>query len=59
VTVFYDERHVPHIFANNDYDLYYTQGYITARDRLFQMELQVRAAGGFLAEWLGDDLHRV
>jgi penicillin G amidase len=56
VTVFYDDRHVPHIFANNDYDLYYTQGYITARDRLFQMELQVRAAGGFLAEWLGDDL---
>jgi penicillin G amidase len=56
VSVFFDERRVPHIFAGNDYDLYYTQGYITARDRLFQMELQVRAAGGFLAEWLGDDL---
>lgn len=51
--VFYDERGVPHIFAENDYDLYYAQGYVTARDRLFQMELQVRAAGGMLAEWLG------
>lgn len=56
VEVYFDERGVPHIFAQNDYDLYFTQGYITARDRLFQMELQIRAAGGFLAEWLGDDL---
>ncbi|WP_069130578.1 penicillin acylase family protein [Rhodohalobacter halophilus] len=56
VDVFYDERGVPHIFAQNEYDLYFTQGYVTARDRLFQMELQIRAAGGYLAEWLGDDL---
>src|SRR6056297_2412030 len=56
VEVFFDERGVPHIFAENDYDLYFTQGYVTARDRLFQMELQIRAAGGYLAEWMGDDL---
>ncbi len=56
VDVFFDERGVPHIFAENDHDLYFAQGYVTARDRLFQMELQIRAAGGFLAEWLGDDL---
>ncbi|MEX0661541.1 MAG: penicillin acylase family protein [Balneolaceae bacterium] len=56
VEVFFDERGVPHIFAQNDEDLYYAQGYITARDRLFQMELQIRAAGGQLAEWLGPDL---
>jgi penicillin G amidase len=56
VTVFFDERGVPHIFAQNDHDLYFAQGYITARDRLFQMELQIRAAGGKLAEWLGPDL---
>jgi penicillin G amidase len=56
VEVFFDERGVPRIFAQNDYDLYYAQGYITARDRLFQMELQIRAAGGYLAEWLGDGL---
>ncbi|MCC5940379.1 MAG: penicillin acylase family protein, partial [Balneolaceae bacterium] len=56
VDVFFDDRGVPHIFAENDHDLYFAQGYVTARDRLFQMELQIRAAGGFLAEWLGDDL---
>jgi len=56
VEVFFDERGVPHIFALNDEDLYFAQGYITARDRLFQMELQIRAAGGRLAEWLGPDL---
>ena len=53
VKVYYDERGVPHIFAENDRDLYFAQGYVTARDRLFQMELQIRAAGGMLAEWLG------
>jgi len=53
VDVWFDERRVPHIFAQNEHDLYFVQGYITARDRLFQMELQIRAAGGKLAEWLG------
>ena len=56
VDVFVDERGVPHIFAQNDYDLYFAQGYVTARDRLFQMEVQIRAAGGKLSEWLGSDL---
>jgi len=56
VDVFFDERRVPHIFAQNDEDLYFAQGYITARDRLFQMELQIRAAGGMLSEWLGPNL---
>lgn len=54
--VWFDERKVPHIFAKNEHDLYFIQGYVTARDRLFQMELQIRAAGGKLAEWLGRDL---
>ncbi|TVQ66163.1 MAG: penicillin acylase family protein [Balneolaceae bacterium] len=56
VEVWFDERRVPHIFARNEHDLYFVQGYVTARDRLFQMELQIRAAGGKLAEWLGSDL---
>ncbi|MFA5668711.1 MAG: penicillin acylase family protein [Balneolaceae bacterium] len=56
VSVFYDERRVPHIFAENDYDLYYTQGYITAKDRLFQMEVQTYDASGRLAEIIGPDL---
>lgn len=56
VDIFFDERGVPHIFAQNDHDLYFAQGYVTARDRLFQMELQIRAAGGYLSEWLGEGL---
>ncbi|MEX0944980.1 MAG: penicillin acylase family protein [Balneolaceae bacterium] len=53
VDIFFDERSVPHIFAQNDHDLYFAQGYITARDRLFQLEIQIRAAGGTLSEWMG------
>ena len=56
VEVYYDDRGVPHIFAQNDADLNFAQGYVMARDRLFQMELQARAAGGTLSEWLGEDL---
>jgi len=54
VDIYYDERGVPHIFAENDRDLFFAQGYVTARDRLFQLELQARAAGGMLSEWLGE-----
>lgn len=50
VTVHMDERGVPHVFAENDRDLYMAQGYLTARDRLWQMEFQVFAAGGRLSE---------
>lgn len=53
VKVLYDERRVPHVFAQNNRDLYFTQGYITARDRLWQMEFQTMAAAGRLAEVLG------
>ena len=30
VQVYFDERYVPHVFANNDEDLYFTQGYLTS-----------------------------
>lgn len=53
VTVYFDEHQIPHIFAQNDRDLYFAQGYITARDRLWQMELQTYAAAGRLSEFLG------
>ncbi len=53
VIVYWDERRVPHIFANNDYDLYFVQGYLTARDRLWQMDFKSRAAGGRLSEIFG------
>lgn len=53
VTVLYEKRGVPHIFATNDYDLYFAQGYVTARDRLWQMEFGARASAGRLSEVLG------
>lgn len=53
VQVVFDERRVPHIFAQHDHDLYLAQGYITARDRLWQMEFQTRASAGRLSEILG------
>jgi penicillin G amidase len=56
VDVYYNERGVPQIFARNSYDLYFAQGFVTARDRLFQLELQVRASEGSLSEWFGEDL---
>ena len=53
VTIRYDEHRIPHIFAANDHDLYYVQGYLTARDRLWQMDIQTRAAAGRLSEVVG------
>ena len=54
VSIVWDERRIPHIFANNEHDLFYTQGYIHAFDRLWQMEFQVMAAGGRLSEVIGE-----
>ena len=54
VEVYLDERLVPHIFADNDEDLYFVQGYIHAKFRLWQMELQVFAAAGRASEIVGD-----
>lgn len=53
VTVVYDEMAVPHVFANNDHDLYLAQGYLTAKDRLWQMEFQTHFAGGRISEIVG------
>ncbi len=54
VKIFFDDRRVPHVFAQNDGDLYFAQGYVTARDRLWQMEFQTHAAAGRLAEIVGE-----
>jgi penicillin amidase len=54
VTVRYDSLRIPHIFAENEHDLYFVQGYVTARDRLFQMEFQTHAAAGRLSELIDD-----
>jgi penicillin amidase len=54
VNVYYDDRLVPHIFAQNDEDLYYMQGFITAQNRLWQMEIQTHAAAGRVSEIVGE-----
>ncbi|MFT5071111.1 MAG: penicillin amidase, partial [Chitinophagales bacterium] len=41
VEIYFDERRIPHIFATNENDLYFAQGYIVASLRLWQMEFQV------------------
>jgi penicillin G amidase len=53
VTIVYDSALIPHIYANNDEDLFKAQGYITAKNRLWQMEFQTHAAGGRVSEIIG------
>ena len=53
MTIYYDSALVPHIYAANDEDLYAAQGYITAKNRLWQMEFQTHAAGGRISEIVG------
>ncbi|MVN89548.1 penicillin acylase family protein [Mucilaginibacter aquatilis] len=59
VIIRYDENRVPHIFAKNDHDLYMAQGYVTATDRLWQMDIQTRNAAGRLAEVIGPSVLEV
>src|SRR4051812_1160547 len=56
VTVRRDERGIPYIEATNDDDLYFAQGYITATDRLWQMDLLRRNVRGELAEIFGESV---
>lgn len=53
-TIVYDEIGIPHIFAENEEDLMYAQGYAEAKDRLWQMEFQMYAAAGRLTELVGE-----
>lgn len=53
VTIIRDARGVPHIFAQSDRDAVAALGYVTAQDRLFQMDFIPRAASGRLAEAFG------
>jgi penicillin amidase len=53
VEVWMDTAMIPHIRAGNDHDLYYTQGYIHAYFRLWQMDMQTRAAWGRISEVAG------
>ncbi len=53
VVVRRDSRSIPYIEAKNEYDLYFAQGFETAKDRLWQMDLYRRVARGQLAELFG------
>ncbi len=54
VAIHFDELYIPHIFAKNEEDLFFTQGYVTAYNRLWQMEFQLLAAEGRVSELLGN-----
>ena len=53
VEVIWDENNIPHIFAQNEHDLYMMQGYIVAQDRLWQMDFITRLHAGRLSEIMG------
>jgi penicillin amidase len=55
VTVIRDGHGVPTIEASSFEDLFFAQGYVTAQDRLWQMDMMRRFAAGEIAEILGDD----
>ncbi len=54
VRVVRDERGVPTIEAATLEDLFFAQGYVTAQDRLWQMDIMRRAAAGELSEVIGE-----
>ncbi|MEJ7627266.1 MAG: penicillin acylase family protein [Ferruginibacter sp.] len=54
VDVYFDDRLVPHIFAEDENDAFFVQGYIHAKFRLWQMELQSMAAAGRASEFAGE-----
>jgi len=56
VEVFFDKFGIPHIYGQNEEDVYFALGYVHARERLFQMEMMRRVPAGRLSEILGKDL---
>ena len=54
VDVYFDARLVPHVFAEQEQDAYFVQGFIHARHRLWQMEFQTHAAAGRISEIVGE-----
>ncbi len=53
VEVLIDSYGVPHIYAHNEDDLYFAQGYMHAQERLWQMEINRRVGSGRLSELFG------
>jgi len=59
VTVTRDSHGVPTIEAASFEDLFFAQGYVTAQDRLWQMDVMRRFGGGELSEILGETMLKV
>lgn len=55
VEVLRDEWGLPHIYAENQRDLFFAQGFVAAQDRLFQLDLWRRIGRGETAEIFGED----
>src|SRR3990172_3597022 len=53
VGVSWDPYAIPHLCAANEHDLFMTQGYLHAQERLWQMDINRRFLSGRLAEVLG------
>ncbi len=53
VTVHRDSWGIPHIRAENERDLFFAQGFVTAQDRLWHMDYDRHRALGRWAEWVG------
>ena len=56
VEVFRDSRGLPHVYAENEADLYRAVGYVMSQDRLWQMDLLRRVTAGRLSEIFGEEL---
>ena len=54
VEILLDKHGVPHVYAQSEVDLWHAQGYLHARDRLWQMEQNRRIARGTLSEIFGE-----
>ena len=55
IEVIWDENNIPHIFAEDEADMYMAQGYVVASDRLWQMDFISRLHAGKLSEIIGDN----
>src|SRR5882672_8092233 len=53
ITIEYDSTLIPHVYAKSEEDLFFAQGYVTAKYRLWQMEFQTHAAAGRISEIIG------
>jgi penicillin amidase len=53
VEIIRDQLSVPHIFAKNNHDMFFAQGFVHAQERIWQMELHRRISRGRMSEVLG------